>query len=267
MNDNNLELTSRLKSKIRTASDGIKSINTATYPTPAMKLPIALLVAAVAPVFVHAQVFYSADFQGTVGSEWSNTTTSTTPIGARKFLGEFGLGNNTVSLGLSGLPAHTDVTFAFDLFAIRTWDGNGVGPGDEDRFRVSLGNGVTQSEVLNTTFSNHTSQLQAYPDSLASGLTHAPRTGAAESDTLGYSFNAIPIIDTVYHFSFTLPHSDTSFNAVFLGTLNQGLTDESWGLDNVTVSVSAVPEPSEYAAVAGLGLVGFALWRRRAARA
>jgi MYXO-CTERM domain-containing protein len=30
--------------------------------------------------------------------------------------------------------------------------------------------------------------------------------------------------------------------------------------------VSAVPEPHEYALLAGLGLVGFAVWRRRAAR-
>jgi hypothetical protein len=31
-------------------------------------------------------------------------------------------------------------------------------------------------------------------------------------------------------------------------------------------TVSAVPEPSEYAGLAGAGLIGFALWRRRAAR-
>jgi len=30
---------------------------------------------------------------------------------------------------------------------------------------------------------------------------------------------------------------------------------------------AAVPEPSTYAALAGVGLVGFALWRRRAVRA
>jgi hypothetical protein len=35
----------------------------------------------------------------------------------------------------------------------------------------------------------------------------------------------------------------------------------TWRFDNV--SFSAVPEPGEYAAISGLGLVGFALWRRR----
>lgn len=37
-------------------------------------------------------------------------------------------------------------------------------------------------------------------------------------------------------------------------------TAGTWRLDNV--SFSAVPEPEEYAAISGLGLVGFALWRR-----
>lgn len=35
---------------------------------------------------------------------------------------------------------------------------------------------------------------------------------------------------------------------------------------NGSASFTAVPEPSEYAAVAGLALVGFALWRRRSAK-
>jgi len=33
-----------------------------------------------------------------------------------------------------------------------------------------------------------------------------------------------------------------------------------------TLALTAVPEPSEYAAMAGAGLVGFAIWRRRMAR-
>lgn len=37
-------------------------------------------------------------------------------------------------------------------------------------------------------------------------------------------------------------------------------TSGTWRLDNV--SFSAVPEPEEYAAISGLGLFGFALWRR-----
>jgi hypothetical protein len=35
---------------------------------------------------------------------------------------------------------------------------------------------------------------------------------------------------------------------------------------SVSGTLTAVPEPSEYAAMAGAGLVGFAIWRRRMAR-
>ncbi len=226
-----------------------------------MKPPITLLAALAAAASAHAQIVYTQNFEAPGGGEWSNTTTSTTPIGARGFLGEFG--NETVSLDLTGLPAHGQVTISFDLFAIRTWDGNGLTPGDEDRFIVSLGDGVTQTDALNTTFSNHETQVQAYPDSLASTLTHAPRTGADESNTLGYTFSAVQR-DTVYNLTFTVAHTSSSFSADFQAILNQGIGDESWGLDNVTVTVSPVPEPGEYAAVFGLGLVGVAAWRRRA---
>jgi hypothetical protein len=41
-------------------------------------------------------------------------------------------------------------------------------------------------------------------------------------------------------------------------------SDHGLAIDNF--SFSAVPEPGEYAALAGAGLIGFALWRRRMAR-
>ncbi len=222
-----------------------------------MRIPIVLLAAAAAASSVQAQTIYSETFSGAVGGEWSHTTTSITPTGARPFLGQFGA--TTVTLSLSGLPAHSDVTVSLDLFVIRTWDGNGLGPGDEDRFRVSLGDGGTQTVVSDKSLSN-THLSQSHPDSLTSGLTHPARTGAAESNSLGYGG------DTVYHLDFTLPHTATTLSAQFQGILNQAIGDESWGIDNVQVSVSAVPEPGEYAMAFGVGLAGLALWRRRSRR-
>lgn len=45
----------------------------------------------------------------------------------------------------------------------------------------------------------------------------------------------------------------------------QGLADEGWGLNNITVEgVSAVPEPETYAMLlAGLGMIGFMARRRK----
>jgi hypothetical protein len=38
------------------------------------------------------------------------------------------------------------------------------------------------------------------------------------------------------------------------------------GLNNIAMTITAVPEPGEYALLAGIGLVGLGLWRRGASR-
>ncbi len=66
-----------------------------------------------------ATEIYSNNFGSAVGSEWRNVQTnqipgtSVTPIGALRFLGEFG--NNELQLSLNNLPAHNRVSVVFDL--------------------------------------------------------------------------------------------------------------------------------------------------------
>ena len=189
---------------------------------------------------------YFNNFEGTVGPEWSSTTTNTTPVGSRRFLGQFG--NNTVTLSLTGLGDHSLVQLSFDLFVIRSWDGNDtsyyigqyMGP---DKWSVGVQNGPT---LLYTTFSNSTgstpNDYQAYPDSYPGGV-HQGYTGAAEINSLGYYgplYNS-PKQDAVYNLSFVFPHSGSSLTLYFFGQGLQSLSDESWGLDNVNVEF--VPEP------------------------
>jgi len=84
-------------------------------------------------------------------------------------------------------------------------------------------------------------------------------------DTLGYGTGGWG--DATYHFSFTVNHSDAKFQTTFWGAGQQGTDDEGWGIDNVKVSVTAVPEPETYALfLAGLGVMG-AVARRRKAKA
>ncbi|MEI6781088.1 MAG: immunoglobulin domain-containing protein, partial [Verrucomicrobiota bacterium] len=92
---------------------------------------------------------YVEEFQGGVGQEWSHRQTDVTPVGNRRFLGQFG--NGTVYLTLNGLPAHQGVTVSFELFIIRSWDGGWAGP-EGDIWDLSLGAGPT---LLHTTFNNH----------------------------------------------------------------------------------------------------------------
>jgi hypothetical protein len=58
-------------------------------------------------------------------------------------------------------------------------------------------------------------------------------------------------MDMVYKLSFTFAQSASSVALSFSGSGLEGLSNESWGLDNVVV---AVPEPSSF----GLCIVGAA---------
>jgi len=181
------------------------------------------------------KVVYSSNFEGVVGSEWSNTSRDKSPSG-RNFLGQFG--NETVSLKLIDLPVHTKVTVSFDLFILRSWDGNNqdVGP---DVWNLSVAGG---SALLHTTFSNFPElplhDRQAYPKSFPGG-DYPGQTGAAEKNTLGYKGrDPRRNLDAVYQLNFTFPHSASSLVLNFSASGLQELSDESWGLDNITVTIA-----------------------------
>lgn len=222
-----------------------------------------------------AEVVYMNDFErplGTTFPEWTSTgrpaAVARTPTGNRGFLGEFD--NGTARLTLGGLPAHTEVTVSFDLFIIFSWDGNSMvfGP---DIWELGVGGGPT---LLRTTFSNTTDFIdlhdQAFPGAFPGGSN--PRgTGAAEINTLGYPIvtgNPGTFGDSVYRLSFTFPHSADSLVLNFTASNLQGVGDESWGLDNVVVSVagtaSGVPEPGTLALLGiGASVTLGHVWQRR----
>ena len=170
-----------------------------------------------------ANLPYFEDFSGAVGPEWSRKRIGCTPSG-EWFLGDFL--NQSAALDLDGFQVGMTITLTFDLFIIRSWDGNDDFHGP-DFFNVTI-NGV---EFLNTTFASHIAE-QSYPDDYLA--SHPCRTGALYDNTLGYGYGERG--DSVYRIEWTFETTDEHLAIVWSASNLQYLDDESWGLDNVRIT-------------------------------
>lgn len=166
---------------------------------------------------------------------------------------------NIVGLTLTGLPAHNTISVSFLFAAIDSLDGTGSFPSG-DFFRVTLDG----QQIFRESFANALpTQVQSY--------VAAPGVELARLVDLGFSGPGSFYTDSAYNFgaepSFAnLAHtaSTASFTFQIEGEGIQSLGDESWAMDNLRVSVSAVPEPGMLAMwLAGLALLG--TWQKRRA--
>jgi hypothetical protein len=225
------------------------------------------------------RVVYANDFDGPVGStfpEWTSSpitfvktvtgekgslpaglvATVESPNRRQRFLGEFGgppIGRpgdkdwnrtrveQTVRLSLDNLGPHTRCELSFDLYVLKSWDGNSR-PYGPDRFTARVAGGPI---LLDTTFSNNPKvkedgSYQSYPASHEEAASNPPWTGAASTGTLGYNkfFK-----DSIYHLSFEFPHTEPGLVVEFASSLfeGKGTADESWGLDNVILRADVPP--------------------------
>lgn len=183
-----------------------------------------------------------ADIAPGVSAAWSHHQQSVTPVGARHFLGEFG--NQTVTLSLGNLPIHSALTVSFDVYVIRSWDGSDVlnkwGP-DGWSF------GIDGATLLSTSFSNQplpspgsANNRQTFGGINIPSGDYPAFAGATEVNTLGYTFyrssyQQVEEMSSVYRLTFDVAHADSTVQLTFRGFGLQRLSDESWGLDNVTV--------------------------------
>ena len=225
---------------------------------------MALSVVSVLPATAQI-VVYSNDFEGSgaVGFEWSvwdgnewgppptDTTPGTPQHPADKFLGQFGKDATTddyhhAKLTLNDLPLdHTEITLTFDLYIIRSWDGNSTTHG-EDWWAIDADVYPEGEWDFVTTFSNWDGVNQAFPWAWPDGDFPA-HEGSSEVNTLGYQFQQAPDDwidqDAVYSIPWTFDHTGSSLEITFGADNLQAITDESWGLDNVVVEVD-IPEPT-----------------------
>ncbi len=177
---------------------------------------------------VPLNTIYNNSMQGNVGSEWNLWNQRTTTADGQTFLGRFS--NERLTFWLYNLAEHDHVRLEFDLYVIGSWDGNSpdYGP-DIWEMRISSPDEL----VLRTTFSNVDGNLQSFPSQYPAGNAQ-PREGSTIDNSLGYSWYG----DTTYRFQVDLSHSESSLFMTFQGIGLEGVVDESWGIDNVRVSIS-----------------------------
>ena len=187
-------------------------------------------------------VVFDEDFEDGAGTAWCHPITTQAPNGQR-FLGEYG--NLETCLTLDQLPFHYYLIMEFDLYILRSWDGaevdhgviypNIIGP-DRWVFGVS-----GQEPLLTTTFSNWKDSKQHYPHTYLGGDLPS-LSGASAVNTLGYTFGSFAM-DSTYHMAYRIDHNAQSLHIDFIALWLQSIEDESWGLDNVRVTLVTIEQP------------------------
>jgi CSLREA domain-containing protein len=189
-----------------------------------------------------ALFIYDQDVDSNLGDHWTDATQSTPSCGdTTPFLGEFG--NQTENLHLGQVPAHNVVTVSFDLYVLRSWDGNlttnesgsTIGPDVFD-----LRQTAATSALLHTTFSNwdRVTFRQAFPGNFPGG-DYPARTGATAINSLCYTYGDKQQ-DAIYHLTYSFIHTGSSLSLDFSALGLQAITDESWGINHLKVSVGVL---------------------------
>jgi PASTA domain len=196
---------------------------------------IMLLVAAQKPD--ETKVIYEEnfnEFDKDLSMAWSNQKAEVTPNGKTRFLGQFG-STESVRLTLDKLPPHKTVTVKFDLYVLRSWDGEqpGLGP---DVFGLKL---EDTAVLIHTTFTNVEQFKQKFacksgeettPACMGAGATGP--FGAAAINTLGFG-----AWESIHKIKRTFSHDRSFLMLTFFGELKEQIHDESWGLDNIRIEV------------------------------
>jgi len=140
---------------------------------------------------------------------------------------------NTVTLSLAGLPSHQSLDLAFLLAAIDSLDGTGTYP-QGDFFRVDV-DGTT---VFRESFANATDgQVQSY--------VPPPGVELARKVDLGFQGPGGFYRDSAYDLGAdpafaAIPHTAATVTVTFVveGPGIQPLTDESWAMDDLRVTLN-----------------------------
>ena len=196
---------------------------------------------------------YQSHFDAGVDAKWSGDaattlTTSTTPVGARPFLGPFG-GDEAVTLSLDNLPAHDAVLLVYKVFLIGSWNGNAEGAGgirDSLAVEVEAPDDPTRKQTLSDdSFSNTSGSTQSY-GGRSSGdpdYVYPATTGAKEVNTLGFYYTDPDGVqrpgDAVYYQDSFFGHDGATLNISFRANLSGTRAEESLAYTDLFVILTS----------------------------
>lgn len=200
----------------------------------------ATFIAAFLTCVGHGAVIYQQDFEHGVDKCWSGAGTNQTTGG----LAAFGLGNYHLRsesdlpsvFTLTGLPPHTSMTLTFDLAMWDSIDYHDSCATCLDVFQISV-DGVS---LYNGYFGNYWgTPINVYGNSFGPGTPLTPDFTAYYAPDYGYG----TFRDSARRVSYSFPHTSQSAVFTFQYPSSQGGVDESYGLDNVNVSVNSEIRP------------------------
>lgn len=159
-------------------------------------------------------------------------------------------------LTLTGLPTHTHVDVNFLLAILESWDGGGsVGGAAPDLFNVRV-DGVT---VFQESFETTNVSAQSYIPPAGVELVHKVQLGnwGHSFPESGYDMGLDPVFNNIVHSSDTL-----AVEWFASGSGWQGGNDESWAIDNVSITLLGTVAPGDYNFDGSVDAADYVVWRK-----
>ena len=156
---------------------------------------------------------YLEDFEGGA-SGWSDNTTENSTWS--EFLGRFA-GNNLVSKTYTLNGSSNDVQLEFDFYRIDSWD-------NED-FHVYIDGSLAVDITLSQSGSGYSGGYGSFGNI---SWTATPLSAQVNQIFSGWT-------DQMIHFVLTIASPESTLELGFESTVDQSVSDESWGIDNLSI--------------------------------